>query len=337
MANAGQSVIGQPVPTVTPYLSPAQGGNRNVPVGQTGTPYGPNFIGPIQQQYGQVGAPVSFTQFGTPTPQNNSTPNPTPVPTPQQNQQNNGTPPVDPYAGVRNDISNSWDSYLNSLQGTSGFLNDQQTAQNNIADSQYNQGVDLANNQKAQSLRDIANTTRNAFSAGNNYLGSLGAGDSSAANQYAFAINQTAGKQTGDLNNYVSGQIQGLKATHDQQINQVASWFANAQENLKQQIAQGGLQKGQDLANLSKGILDQAMAATNAIKANTQNQYNALLGWAANNSSNMGQLQQNIANIPQAMGHLNTFGGQSGPVQYGGAPANNQKTDLFGNPVLQTT
>jgi hypothetical protein len=242
----------------------------------------------------------------------------------------------DPYAGLRNDISSSWDSYLNSLQGVGGYLNDSRASQEGIANSQYDQGINMANNQKASSLRDIANTTRNAFQAGNNYLGAMGSGDSSAANQYAFAINQQAGKQTGDLNNFVDQQIQGLKSTHDQQINQIAQWFAQQQEALKQQIAQGGLQKGQDLANLSKGILDQAMQATNAIKSNSQNQYNALLTWAANNSTNIGQLQNNIAAIPQAMGQLQTNGGYGGAnsmTRYGGAPISSTKTDIFGNPI----
>lgn len=241
----------------------------------------------------------------------------------------------DPYAAVRNDISSAWDSYLSGLGDTSNYLNDQSNAQRGIADTQFTQGQDLINNQKSQSLRDIANTTKNAFQAGNNYLGSLGAGDSSAANQYSFAINQQAGKQTGDLNNFVNQQLQTLQGTHDTQINQIAQWFAQQQEALKQQIASGQLQKGQDLSNLSKGILDQAIQATNQLKSNTQNQYNALVTWAANNSTNLGQLQSNIAGVSSAFapGALQTSGGTGKPgsmALYGGAPTN-QKTDIFGN------
>lgn len=254
----------------------------------------------------------------------------------QQNQQQT-QPQVDPYAAVRNDISSAWDKYLSDLQGTAGYLNDQQTAQNNIADTQLQQGITTANQQKAKSLQDIANTTRNAFQAGNNYLGSLGAGDSSAANQYTFAINQEANKQTGDLNNFVQGQIGQLQSQHDTQINQIAQWFSQKQQELKQMIAQGGLQKGQDLANLSKGLLDQAIQASNAVKANTQNQYNALVSWAANNSTNLGQLQSNIAGIPQAMGQLNIQGGGVGggnrPLYGGAITSNGARTDIFGNPL----
>lgn len=244
------------------------------------------------------------------------------------------TPYMDWYDQAFNSINSAWDAYNNSLGQISGYLGDQRTSQENIANSQFTQGQDVINRQKATSLRDIANTTKSAFQAGNNYLGSLGAGDSSGANQYSFAINQQAGKQTGDLNNFVSGQISNLQAQHDQQIQQIAGWFANAQQELKQQMAQGQLGKGQDLASLSRGMLDQAISATNQIKANTQNQYNALVQWAASNSTNMGQLQQNIAQIPQAMGQLSMVGGApaSNRLAYGGSvPNQNDKTDIFGN------
>lgn len=255
----------------------------------------------------------------------------------------NSQPAVDPYAAIKSDISSSWDNYLNSLGGIQGDLNNQQTAQQGIANDQLTAGQNTINSQKANSLRDIANTTRSAFQAGNNYLGSMGAGDSSAANQYSFAINQQAGKQTGDLNNFVNTQLNQLQTQHDTQINSIANWFSQQQESLKQQVAQGQLQKGQDLVNLSKGILDQAINATNAIKQNTTNQYNALVSWAANNSQNVNQLQQNIAAIPQAMGQISLFGGNtgSGAANYGGTNAyanspyvnSNQKTDIFGNPL----
>lgn len=242
---------------------------------------------------------------------------------------------VDQSASLRNEISSSWDNYLNSLQGTSGYLDEQRAAQEGIARSQLQQGIDTANTQKAASLKDIANTTRNAFQAGNNYLGSLGAGDSSAANQYSFAINQQAGKQTGDLNNFVNTQIKDLTSQHDQQIQQIASWFAGKQQELKSMMAQGQLSKGQDLANLSKQLLDQAMQATNQIKANSQNQYNALVEWAASNSQNMGQLQSNIAQIPQAMGALQLGAGGMGgtPAYGGGVPSASDRTDIFGRPL----
>lgn len=242
---------------------------------------------------------------------------------------------TDPYASLRSDISNAWDQYINSLGGVSDFFNQQQKSQSDIANNQYNQNVNTANAQRASSLRDIANSTRSAFQAGNNFLGALGAGDSSAANQYAFAINKQSGKQIGDLNNFVNGQVNGFKSNLDNQLSSIANWFAGQQATLKQQIAQGGLNKAQDLNGLSMNILNQAIAATNQAKADAQNKYNVLLQWAANQSSSLPQLTQNIAQIPQAIGAINLQGGGSqSPAYYAGYSGSpTQKTDIFGNPI----
>jgi hypothetical protein len=83
-----------PVPTVTPYLSPSQGGNKNVPVGQTGQSYSKDFIGPILPQYAPAGAPYSSINYNQPTMMSTQyqTPNPTPVPTPPPPPNNGGHP-----------------------------------------------------------------------------------------------------------------------------------------------------------------------------------------------------------------------------------------------------
>jgi len=73
-----------------------------------------------------------------------------------------------------------------------------------------------------------------------------------------------------------------LQSTHDTQINSIAQWFSQQQQAIKQAIASGELSKSQDINNLSKQILDQALQATNQIKTDTNNRYNALVQWAAN-------------------------------------------------------
>lgn len=215
------------------------------------------------------------------------------------NQQSGGG---DSYAQQKADIGSAWDNYIGSLNGMNSDLNTQQTAQTNIADTQWQAGQDTVNTQQAKSLRDISTNVKNAFQAGNNYLGARGAGDSSAASQYSYAVQQDAQKQIGQLNEFVSTQMSQLQSTHDTQINSIAQWFSQQQQAIKQAIASGELSKSQDINNLSKQILDQALQATNQIKTDTNNRYNALVQWAANNSTNLSQLQGNIAGIPKAMG-----------------------------------
>ena len=256
------------------------------------------------------------------------------------NSNNTNQAPSDPYAGLR-------DALVSSYNDASTQLGNSATAQNGIADTALTQGQQTINAQKAASLKDIANTTRNAFQAGNNYLGSLGAGDSSAANQYAFAINQQAGKQTGDLNNYVNTQLNTLQNQHDTQINSIAQWLAGQQSQLSQA-------KGQNVAALGEQALNQALAAVAQVKQNTQNQYNALLSWAANNSNSVSSLQSNIAAIPQAMGQISLMGGSpaNNAPYYAGSSSNNNlynqptyvpgtsaltntNTNIFGQPLTQ--
>ena len=241
---------------------------------------------------------------------------------PNTGNNNTNQAPSDPYAGLR-------DALVSSYNDASTQLGNSATAQNGIADTALTQGQQTINAQKAASLKDIANTTRNAFQAGNNYLGSLGAGDSSAANQYAFAINQQAGKQTGDLNNYVNTQLNTLQNQHDTQINSIAQWLAGQQSQLSQA-------KGQNVAALGEQALNQALAAVAQVKQNTQNQYNALLSWAANNSNSVSSLQSNIAAIPQAMGQISLMGGSpANNSPYYAGSSSNTNTNIFGQPITQ--
>ena len=152
------------------------------------------------------------------------------------NQQSGGG---DSYAQQKADIGSAWDNYIGSLNGMNSDLNTQQTAQTNIADTQWQAGQDTVNTQQAKSLRDISTNVKNAFQAGNNYLGARGAGDSSAASQYSYAVQQDAQKQIGQLNEFVSTQMSQLQSTHDTQINSIAQWFSQQQQAIKQAIASG--------------------------------------------------------------------------------------------------
>jgi len=231
----------------------------------------------------------------------------------------------DQYSALRNDISSAWDAYINSLGGQEQYLNEQKAAQEGIANTSLAESQRQVGEQKATSLRDIQETARNAFQAGNNYLGSMGAGDSSAANQYKFAVDQQLLKQVGELNNFVSSSQQKIQSEHDIQIQQIAQWFAQQQQALKQLMSQGQISKAQDLNNLSKGILDQAIAWTNQVKTNTMNQQNALAQWAMNNSTNVNQLTQNMSAIGQSGNYgLQTNAPQSNNIFWGGSTVNDK-------------
>lgn len=283
-----------------------------------------------------------------------------------------------------NNISSGWDNYLGSLNDiANNFLPQQKTAQENIAQSQYNQGYNTLSNDKqqglsaldrssekvnqnqAKSLRDLSSNLKNSFMAGNIYLGARGAGDSSAANQYSYALTNLGSKQRtdvmnnsanlladietrkNDLQNTYNTNVKNLQETMNQQINQVATWFANAQVQLKQAMASGQLGKSKDLENISNDILNRSLAEIDRIKQQGQTQYNALQTWALSNAKDINQLSANMKGISQFSAPLPTASplvgtpqvGSDGsyyvPAGYGGGSGSNdtqQQTSLFQNP-----
>lgn len=291
---------------VTETVSDFLGRNRDEQGGSSIFQNAPeNLSQPLNLQGATLGVQDQRPVQGPPGPPSGYTPstsgggnNPTPQPT-----NNESRPQEDPYAQIKAEISGAWDSYLGSLGDIeNNYLPTQADAQRGIATSQYDQGVDTVNSQRVSSLRDIGSNIKNAFQAGNIFLGSRGAGDSSAANQYSFAIGQQANKQKAQLNEFVNTQLNTLKSTRDQQLNSIASWLAEQQAAVKQAIASGRLSKKQDINNLSRSILDRALGAADEIKKEASNRYNALVEWSMANSSNMGELKRNIAAIPQTFG-----------------------------------
>src|SRR3990167_5887827 len=116
----------------------------------------------------------------------------------------NVTPPpqINPMDAIneqmKGNINKGWDEYAGQLgnilnQGLPG----QRTAQEQIAQGAYQGGVNQLGSQKAKSeqelatqkvasLKDLSSNVANLFKSGSVYLGARGAGDSSAANQYAY-------------------------------------------------------------------------------------------------------------------------------------------------------
>lgn len=282
---------------------------------------------------------------------------------------------IDPYAGLRNEISSGWDQYVNSLDNQLSSLSNQRSAQENIAQSQFNQGRNTLGLQKEQilgqlgreretaqqnqqkTLRDLSENIRNAFQAGNVYLGSMGAGDSSAANQYSYALTKVGnqgrsdvmqntsnimadiGARETDLSNAYNTNLNNLQESFNQQMNQIASWFADAQRQIQQAKSQGAFGKSQDLSNLSKDILNQAMSRINALQDQANTARQQLDSWAANQLGLINQAKAQFQNIgatnyqmptaPQINGapQMTASGGIYAPIGYGND--NERQNSLF--------
>ena len=236
---------------------------------------------------------------------------------------------------ITQEINSMYDQYTNSIASQGSMLDTQKTAQEQMAGNAYSQGInqqdlalqqgkdllqgqrgDLVTNQN-KNLRSLSDNLRNMYMAGNIYLGARGAGDSSAANQYSYALNKLGTQargdqmsQTADLMSKVNAQEVNLKNTYDSnlkelqlnkdnQIQQISQWWSQQQQALQQAVASGQLAKGQALTQQSQLILQQAQQALQQVQTNAQNQYNSLLSWAETNSTTIADLKSKLGEAAQ--------------------------------------
>lgn len=258
---------------------------------------------------------------------------------------------VDPNEAIRNQLSSSWDSYFRSLDDQYNALSGKEQDMQGIARNSYDQsvrdiGFEQENNQalldkqyrkneenQVRSLQDIADNIRNLYRSGNIYLGSRGAGDSSAANQYSYAVTKLGSKQRGDVLNQtrsiqndiadreaqlgrtVMSEKAKIKTDFDNKVLEISTWLKDAQEQVKQARANGELQKGQSLAQLSQDIYNQATNRLLQLENNATERTNALVSWATSNSANINQLKANLKEVSNITATNPTFSQLSGSPQ----------------------
>jgi len=244
----------------------------------------------------------------------------------------NGAPNND---AIMNQINSGYGDYFSKLNDMYGGLESQANAQSQIAQNSYGQSVKDLNanrqsslqdlglteqklqNNQVKNLRDIASNIQNQYMAGNVMLGSRGAGDSSAANQYGYALTREASKLRGDVVNQTAqsqAEIENNKAKLNNIVTQetsrldtelanvkqsISSWLAEQQNAIKGMIADGTLRKSQDIASASQNALNQALSAYERKQSEIANQRGQLETWAMNNASNISQLRSNMSAIGQ--------------------------------------
>lgn len=263
---------------------------------------------------------------------------------------------------VRNDINSGYSAFFSNLDAQLGKLPGQEQQTRQIVDNNYNQGLSDINAQKesslgdlntqrrktqegqVSSLNDLAENIRNLFRTGSVKLGALGAGDSSAANQYSYAIGKLGSKQRGNiltqtrsiendiqdreakLNNIVTQETAKLKTNRDNKIIEIAQWYQDKVSELQNMKAQGQLQKGQSLAALSTQLLQVAQQRLMQADADVRNQQNLLTQWAVNQSNTLGELKNNLAQV----GSYQAANVQPGQVAGGGIDAGGNVTSFYG-------
>ena len=272
---------------------------------------------------------------------------------------------------MRSQIDSGYNNYFAELDKQLAGLSTQRGAQENIANTSYNtnltdlglqrdsnlQGLnqqrDIVNTNQVKTLKDVSSNIRNLMNAGNTYLGSMGAGDSSAVNQYAYGLTKLGSQQRGDvmsqsqsqlnevagreanLNNIFMQEKNRLAGERDTKIQEIATWFADAQNKLSTAKANGQLAKSQDLQSLTTNMYNAALQQLNNIQNMYAQRSSALENWAMSNATNLNQLKQNMAQIAQFKAQPLSVGSISGTPQF--APQGAQGVQFGGSGFMGLT
>jgi hypothetical protein len=252
---------------------------------------------------------------------------------------------------MKSQIESGYNDYFSKLNDLYSGLNTQGQAQENIAQNSYNQSISdlLANKQSSlgdiglseqklqanqvKNLRDIGSNIQNQYMAGNVMLGARGAGDSSAANQYSYALNRIGSKERGNvmnqtaqsqaelenqkakLNNIVTQETSRLDTEFANTKQQISSWLAEQQNAIKQMIAEGTLRKSQDIASATTNALNTALSLYQTKASEINNKKSQLESWAMSNASKISELATNMRAIGQYVPNMPTANAVNGGVQ----------------------
>lgn len=240
----------------------------------------------------------------------------------------------------RAELESGHQGYMSSLDKMLGQLPTEQAAQEGIVGSQYTQGVaDLGAEQttgladlgqqrtrtegnQTKNLADLSENIRNMFTSGQVKLGGMGAGDSSAVNQYSYALSKLGSKARGDqmgktadimseidnrefkLNTISSNEKTRLGSERDKKMLQITQWFSEATRELQGLKGQALREKGQNLAGLTQNALDYAMQQAQQAQAIWQNKQTALDQWAINQATSIGEVRKNLQSVASYQSNL---------------------------------
>lgn len=331
------SLLGQPDRNISEFFSGSKTQNQPYYAFNTGTNYAQNNSGQVAGTTSTN--PQGSALFGPQNPgfqyQNPAGPaKPSAGGGGQQQPQPNFGPQQSslPSNDQSGQINSGWDSYTNSLNDLlNNNLPGQRQSQEQIAQNahdtgvtqagqQKEQGIQDVNTQQARSLKDLAGNVRNLFNAGNTFLGSRGASDSSGANQYSYAITQMGTKERGNIMKQAQDRVAQIGDIYNAETNRLQSdltnnmaaisqWFSEQQAALKQQLGQAGMGRSQDLQAASQNLYNQALGEMQRIQSEVSNRRRSLESWALSNSKTV---QEAIANMNSVSNSMPQFQGIQG-------------------------
>ncbi len=266
---------------------------------------------------------------------------------------------------ARKAIGNQYDTILGGLDQLLGFLPGQQQTssdkfgrQRDFSRSQVADALtqtmgrfggyenDLIEGQKS-TLRDLSSDVRNAFQAGNIYLGTKGASNSSAAGMYSRGIQQAANRNRADVMRQTQSNLADLnirrseaEAAAQSQYNEIDNWFNESISDLESQFNQR--RQEIEMAKVNATADEQAALAALDMELwrSAQNIYNQLLAqkdfYAQSVSDSISGINSDTGRFGDSMAQAAEGGYNApttGPLDADIAiTSNNSGSDIF-NPI----
>ena len=123
-------------------------------------------------------------------------------------------------------LNSGYSDYYRMLDEQMAGLGDQKTSQEQVANNTYNQGLNTVTSQfdqgqstlegnRKKTLNDLSENLMSSFRQGNLLLGARGASDSSAANQYSYALAKQGNKSRGEVQSQYDQNLFQLKNTYN--------------------------------------------------------------------------------------------------------------------------
>jgi hypothetical protein len=235
----------------------------------------------------------------------------------------------------KNAINSAYDPIMSQLDQMAGMvpgwieqrtqqLNDLYSAQQGELNASQQGAMDQFTGYRQQvaqrqagGVRDLQENMRRMLQAGNIQLGTAGAGDSSAAGMYNFALSKTAAKGSADISNQAQQMYTELdmkqadvKSTYDQQAGQLNTWKATeatkitdwAQsllQNIQSQKVNAVGQRAAALAAQETSIINQALAGLQNLEQQSTQWGAQMQQWAIQRLASLDDAKLKISNSAQ--------------------------------------
>lgn len=232
--------------------------------------------------------------------------------------------------GLINNQYSGYRSYLDNLIGT--LPQEQQALEGQVGGQYDSQLADITTGQKnaltdtgrartqtqenkASSFRDLEENLRNSLYGANQYLGVMGASNSSGANRYAYAltkannkeragINKQANASLADIqvreekiNNTAQSEVQKLNNWKSNQLLEVSKFINDKKSELQQRIAQGEVDRGTALRELNASVFPAAMQRLQQIDSEVKGYRDTILKFAMDNLSSINSAKSQLGQL----------------------------------------